>query len=174
CSSLVTCHSSLIMLEHATLLLHEWKADGAAWARSITDGAGQPLGCVRLESDPRTFWFSWLRRVKLDIFETDDASHLMTMTRSWSMLGIWEVEDAEARAVGTIYACSIVSSEGHRLALVERANPAIRLLNELDQVLATVSNKGPVEITFAPGEANPFLRMLLLGYAIAQTPLPSR
>jgi hypothetical protein len=170
------------MLEQASLLVHAWtqKAEpdgrGLAWIRPVTDGAGRPLGFVRLDGDPRGSWFSWFRKVRLDIFETDDVSHLMSMTRSWGMLRIWEVDDAEDRHVGTVYAHSIVSSEGERLAWIERESPERgHLLDSAGELLATFGKKvaGVVEVTFA-SPPNPFLRMLVLGCALALEPGPNR
>jgi hypothetical protein len=167
------------MLEHALLVVHDWtqkaEPDGSlAWMRAVTDAAGRPLGFVRLDGDPRGAWFSWFRKVRLDLFETDDASHLMSVTRSWGMLRIWEVDDAEDRHVGTVYANSILSAEGERLAWIERATPERgRLLDSTGQQLAIFGKKaGSLEVTFAP-PPNPFLRMLLLGCALAFEPGPN-
>jgi hypothetical protein len=165
------------LLEQATLLVHAWKREdgGAVWQRAITDPAGQPLGCVRLEREPGSSWLSWFRKARLTVLETEDASHLMTVTRAWRVLGIWDVEDAEARHVGTVYSRSIVSSEGNRVALIERdPSVGLRFLGETDQLLGTIAAKDIVELAFAAGDANPFLRMLLLGYAVSLAPLPSR
>lgn len=163
------------MLEHASLLVHGWQKKvepdgGLAWMRPITDAAGQPLGFVRFDGAARGSWFSWFRKVRFDVFETDDASHLMSVTRSWGMLRIWEVDDAEDRHVGTVYANSIVSSEGERLALIEFES----IVDAGGQRLATISKKAAVvELTFAP-PPNPFLRMLVLGCVLALEPGPNR
>lgn len=164
------------MLENAILLVQAWKrADGGSvWQRTITDVAGQPLGCVRLEREPGSSWLSWFRKVKLTVLETEDASHLMTVTRAWRVLGIWDVEDAEARHVGTVYSRSIVSSEGNRVALIERDQGGLRFLGDADQLLGTIALKDAVELAFTSGEVNPFLRMLLLGYAVSLAGLPAR
>ncbi len=167
------------MLEHAILLVHAWKREdgGAVWQRAITDAAGQPLGCVQLEQEPGSSWLSWFRKARLTVLETEDASHLMTVTRAWRVLSIWDVEDAESRHVGTVYSRSIVSSEGNRVALIERdQRGGLRFLGETDQLLGTIAiaSRDVVELTFTPGDANPFLRMLLLGYAVSLAPLPSR
>jgi hypothetical protein len=168
------------MLEHASLLVHGWTQraepeDALAWIRPVTDGVGRPLGFVRLDGEPRGSWFSWFRKVRLDVFETDDASHLMSVTRSWGMLPIWEVDDAEDRHIGTVYAKSIVSSEGERLAWIERQTPERgRLLDLGGQQLATFGRQtaGVIEVTFA-SPPNPFLRMLVLGGALAFEPGPN-
>ena len=75
------------MLEHSALLVYDWtqavQPDGKnAWIRRIADAAAQPLGFVRCERHFTPTWLSWLRKVRLDVFETQDASHLMSLTRS--------------------------------------------------------------------------------------------
>ncbi len=158
------------------MVVHGWtqKAEldgGLAWIRSVTDGADRPLGFVRLDGAPRGSWLNWFRKVRLDVFETDDASHLMSVTRSWGMLHIWEVDDAEDRHIGTVYTKSIVSAEGERLAWIEHG----RLLDRAGQQLASFGRKaqGVLEVTFAP-PPNPFVRMLVLGCALALEPGPNR
>jgi hypothetical protein len=167
------------MLEQTPLLVHGWTQQaeldgGMAWIRPVTDAAGRPLGFVRLDGDPRGSWLSWFRKVRLDVFETDDASHLMSVTRSWGMLRIWEVDDAEERHVGTVYANSIVSSEGERLAWIERESPERgRLVNATGQLASFAKKAAVVEVTFTP-PPNPFLRMLVLACALAVEPGPNR
>src|SRR4051794_10031633 len=95
------------MLEHENLLIHVWTRtntpDGiSAWLRPITNASGRSLGFVRFEGNPDASWLAWLRRIRLDIFETEDASHLMSLTRAWGRLRVWDVHDAEDRHVGSI------------------------------------------------------------------------
>ena len=113
------------MLEHATLLLHDWThaalSDGErAWIRPIRDVNGHSVGFVRFVGDPQGSWFSWFRKARLDVYETEDAAHLLSLTRSWGMLRVWEVDDAEDRHVGSVYTKTIVSSEGDPLAWRDR------------------------------------------------------
>src|SRR5687767_6376745 len=100
------------MLEQACLLAHPWsRADEKSpWTRRITDLAGAYLGVIRLEL-PSPGWFAWLRSLKLSVFETADASHLMTVTRRWAFSRIWDVYDAEDMHVGTLYYQTLVSSD---------------------------------------------------------------
>src|SRR5437763_5372944 len=101
----------LRMLEHSTLLLHEWTRssmpEGRTWVRSIADASGRRLGFVRHQRLAAMSWLFWLRKIRLDVFETDDASHLMTLTRSWTLFPIWELHDAEDRHVGSVYPKSL-------------------------------------------------------------------
>ena len=68
------------MLEQASLLVHGWTQQEGPWTRPISDAAGRPLGFVRLGGEAGTSWLSWFRKARLDVFETEDASHLMTVT----------------------------------------------------------------------------------------------
>jgi hypothetical protein len=165
------------MLEHSPLLIHPWShkplADGPAWVRPITDSAGLALGFLRLDGEPNASWFAWLRKVRLEVFETDDASHLMTLTRLWGISSSWDVEDAELRRVGTVYPKTLVSSENQRLGYIDRDDG--RILDPMGRVLARFSRTGAgvVDVAFmaeAPG--NPFLRMMMLGSILTAEPMP--
>jgi hypothetical protein len=168
------------MLEHSPLLIDPWTrstlADGEpAWIRVVTDTGAHRLGFVRYVGDPRRSWFSWLRASRLDIYETDDASHLMSLARSWSMLRTWEIDDAEDRHVGTIYTKIIVSSDGDRLGYLDRESPEQgRLLDRAGQVLLRYRSRANLtELSFAPeSTSNPFLRMLMLGCILTMDAAP--
>src|SRR5690242_11430614 len=109
---------NVVMLEHSCLHVAPWtptRADAfQSWIRPISASPSTPLGFVRLEGAFRTAWFSWLRSVHLDVYETEDASHLMRLIRSWGVLQLWDVYDAEERRVGSIYPPSLVDAEGER------------------------------------------------------------
>ena len=169
------------MLEHSQLLLQGWTKKplpegGLAWVRTIADASDHLLGFVRLDGVPAASWFSWFRKVRLDVFETEDASHLLTITRSWGVLQIWEVDDAEGRHVGTIHTKNIVSSEGGRLAYFDpQPGDQGRILDPVGRVLARFAKKpgGVWELTFTPEPAtNPFLRMLALGSVLTMEAVP--
>ena len=168
------------MLEHSLLLLQGWsRADGSptVWTRPITDAAGRRLGFVRLEGDPLAFWFSWLRKVRLEVYETDDASHLLTLTRAWGVLRGWDVHDAEKRHVGRIYPKTIMTGERVRLGFLDFESAAQgRVLDPTGQVLAKHARKGAaLEVTFTPlASGNPFLRMLILGSILTLDPEPNQ
>lgn len=168
------------MLEHACLHIHPWNRTAALedWTRRVTDAAANPLGFVRFEAKPESWWFSWMRGVRLELYETADASHLMTMIRSWGMSRVWEIYDAEERYVGSIYPPSLVDSEGGRRGYLDVASrDQARILDADGSVLATWqrTSSGLLEATFASDPSgNPFLRMLVLAGVIAQEPLPKR
>ena len=101
----------------------------------------------------------------------------MTVTRAWGLIGIWNVDDAEDRHVGTIYARSIVTSEGERLVTIERDHSDTRRLLDIDgRLLATIACKDTaLELACTPAlEPNPFIRMLVLGSLLSQMPMPDR
>jgi hypothetical protein len=154
------------MLEHSTLLIHDWTQsvlpDGeAAWIRVITAADGARLGFARYAGELRRTWFSWLRTRRLDVYETDDAAHLMSLVRSWTA---WEVDDADHRHVGTIYVRTIVSSDGDLLGYIDHATEEQgRILDHEGHVLMQYQQLDTsTELTFGT-PANPFLRMILLG-----------
>src|ERR1041385_8515546 len=88
------------MLEQAAWILQPWSfvaqaADGPAHVAQIRDASATPLGFVRLAGESHSSWLAWLGRVRLDVFETEDASLLMTLRRTWGLLGSWDLEDAD-------------------------------------------------------------------------------
>jgi hypothetical protein len=169
------------MLEQAALLVHPWTLrtvaeNGVVWERAIADAAGRSLGCVRFEGNPQRSWFSWLRRVRMDVLETDDASHLMTLTRAWGVLSNWEIVDAEDRPVGNVYAKTIVSSDNVARGHVEReASGAGLIRNSQLRIVARFArtDAGILHVTFEPDlSANPFERMLVLGAILTLDAMP--
>jgi hypothetical protein len=171
------------MLEHSSLLVHGWTrttlADAAeAWIRPITDGAARPLGFVRYQKLPALSWFFWLPKVRLDVFETQDASHLMSLTRSWTMLHIWDLHDADQRLVGSVYPKSLVASAGESLGFIDlESGEQGSIVNPSGQALARFRKKSGTsfEVAFAPDPAaNPFLRMMMLGCLLTLDPKPKR
>jgi hypothetical protein len=80
----------MAMLEHTSLRIAPWtltdlKDARRVWMRRITDSTAKSVGYVRLAGEARTWWFAWLQSVRLEVYETDDASHLMSLVRSWGM-----------------------------------------------------------------------------------------
>ncbi len=166
------------MLEHSLLVVHGWirQTDGA-WVRPVTDAAIRALGLVRFEGTPRGSWASWLHTIRLEVFETDDASHLMTLTRSWGVLGSWQVDDAEGRHVGNLYAKTIVTSENVRLGYLDATSKTQgRVVDLAGRTQAHFSrNEGPaLGVAFAPDAVtNPFVRMLVLASILTLEPRPN-
>jgi hypothetical protein len=168
------------MLEHPALLIHDWQPaaraeEAPAWIRAITNAARQPLGFVRLAGETGTSWFSWLRKVQLDVFETDDASHLLTVTRSWGMLRAWEVHDADDRHIGII-GKALWTPDREVLGLLDcDSGDHGRILDAAGRQLAQFGKQGRnvLDLTFTPQPtANPFLRMLILASVLTLEPAP--
>ena len=166
------------MLEHSTLLVQSWthapqQVGSRVWTRTITDSAGQPIGLLRFAGRPHGSWFSWLRRRRLDVYETPDASHLMSLTRSWGPLSIWHVHDAEENHVGGVYANTIVTSDSQRVGFLDRGAGCIRDSSRRILAQFAVKSESLVEVTFSPeAPASPFVRMLLLGCILTLAPWP--
>ena len=171
------------MLQHSSLLVHGWTQtvvpkEEDAWIRPITDLAHRRLGFVRYQKLAPISWLFWLRKTRLDVFETEDASLLMSLTRSWTMLPIWELHDAEDRHVGSVYPRSLVADGGQALGYLDLETEGQgRILDHAGRMLLTFAKKnGDIcELAFAAQlDANPFLRMLMLGYILSLDSSPKR
>ncbi|MSQ93385.1 MAG: hypothetical protein EXR98_02385 [Gemmataceae bacterium] len=170
--------SSPRMLEYPTLLVHGWaraaQVDGSlAWTRVITDSAGQPLGFGRFVGDPRGSWFSWLRQLGVEVHEAQDASDLMTLTRSWGIFRGWDVHDAEGRHVGSLNGKVVVTGENELIGYLDLQER--RMVGPSNRCVANFAVKEDtrLELTFTEElPPNPFLRMLLLGCILTLDPNP--
>jgi hypothetical protein len=169
------------MLEEADFLVHAWSRHAvsngeSAWIRNITNSSSKQLGFVRFDGDPERSWWSWLRQVRLDIFETEDASHLLTILKNWGVLGSWIVQDAEGNHVGNLYSSTIITSEPLKIARIDidaNGNGAIR--DMATQPIARVVQRadGVQEIAFTSEmSSNPFVRMLVLASVLTIAPTP--
>lgn len=170
------------MLEHSCLHVTSWTRDTrtgstSVWLRRICDKGAHPLGFVRFAGEPRRSWFSWLRGARLDVYETEDESHLLTLIRPWGILRPWQVYDAEDRRVGSIYLPSLLDTDGHRRALLDATDRDHGIIRDpQDRVLASFHSTPAteLEVIFQPElDANPFLRMLLLGGILLLEGAPS-
>jgi hypothetical protein len=169
------------VLEQTTLILSPWTRSPApgdcGWRRAVSDQAGKSLGFVRA---PRAAdsWFFWLRTLRLDVFETDDEAHLMSLTRTWSFRAVWDVFDSEERHVGYLYPTSLVASEVGLLAFVENeSRDRGRILDHNGGLLAQfqTNEAGQLALDFCTGVAfHPFLRMLVLGSVLTLDPDPRK
>ncbi len=166
------------MLEHATLRVLNWTqvkqpGGGLGWTRSIETLDGQPLGFSRVVDDCQGIWFSWLRRIRVEVCETPDASLVMTLTRGWGIFRTWEIHDAEGQHVGCVRAKTVITSELEFIGNFDLARGGI--LDSSERVLVTlaVAGEGGTELAFAKElTANPFLRMLLIGCVLTLDPTP--
>jgi len=169
------------MLERAALVIGPWRQlppgslpgwDAAGWGRSIADARATPLGFVRAV---RLAPWSWLIPQRFDVCETEDASLLMTLEQPWLSFGRFRVLDSESRLVGSVLVPHVLDSDGARLARIERngsGNQQVRMTaGEIAATLA-VQDGGALLSFPADTEPNPFLRMLMLGAALALEPRP--
>jgi hypothetical protein len=169
------------MLEASCLFIHPWIGgdDPPGWARLVLDGTtSAALGRVRWAGPRRQAWFAWLRGHRIEVLETEDAALLMTLARPWGLSRLWHLADAEERQVGTICPPVLLDSEGGRRGFIDTEDRMHgKVVNPMARVLAEYERR-PDQVTllrFAPDlEANPFLRMLVLGGVIVQEPPPGR
>jgi hypothetical protein len=166
------------MLENACLLIHGWKLNDAdaSWRRAVTDQTGQSLGFVQYQPPKSDSWFAWFRRARLEVYETEDASHLMTLIRGWRFGRTWNTYDAEDRFVGTAFPSLILSSDGFRLGEHARASAEHgAIVDGVGMSLLSYQKRAEqmVELRFTPAAmTNPFLRMLLLSWVLILDPVP--
>ena len=163
------------MLDHTCLIVHPWMPDGPTWTRRITDRDGRYLGQMRYDRALRVGWFAWLRKTRLHVYETEDDSHLMTLTSAWAMRRSWSVLDADDVHIGSLHLGRLVTSDGSTIGALEGNVQAGRIRDHVDELLASyrVRQDGAVEVTFMErAMENPFLRMLLLGSVLMQDAKP--
>jgi hypothetical protein len=111
------------------------------------------------------------------VYETEDASHLMSLVRSWRLLHIWDVYDAEECRIGSIYPPSVLDSTGQRRGYLDCAQPEQgAVVDTANHILASFRKQraNQLEVVFMPDPAaNPFLRMLLLASFLILDSMPS-
>ncbi len=112
------------MLENDGLLLQSWIDLSAvpsahldlarkSPARSICDpDSGSFLGFVRPRLSPSDGWLPWRSRQIFDIFETEDASLLLTLHSPRLLSWTWEVRDAEESRVGFLCRDALLDRQG--------------------------------------------------------------
>jgi hypothetical protein len=193
------------MLEQEQLLLRPWvplpgsfRQDGGGtrpepvetWRRAVLDPATrEELGHGRWHLAGVAGWLIWLARPVLQVFETEDASLLLTARRGWGPLSRWRVEDADGKPVGAFGHDGVtlrapgstapLDMKARRLPATWIADPSgcsfVRLEAATDETRERfVTNEGNELATlhrspegdllrFAPAaDPNPFVRMLLL------------
>ena len=175
------------MLEQQGLLLRPWrlaapadKSHQAAAAltepgtrnRDVLDlASGRELGFVRARQSPVWRGFRWLARRILEAYETEDASLVCSVTRSWGLAWGWEVCDAEERRVAVVYRRLIVHSTGRALAVTEwpaESSPGHFLNPRGTELGSFTSAPEGTSVTFAAIlDGDPFSRMALLGAVLS-------
>jgi hypothetical protein len=158
------------MLEEADLHIGPWlpgpgPGDGSrgTWMRRRISVRGQALGfaCRRHGA------WSWLVRRVVEVYETEDASLLLTLRPRWWRRA-WDVVDAENRVRGGVYRAWLLDDAEQSLALVQllAQGREARFMHPSGRDLGTCTKSGDnVHLRFA-GELDPFTRMILLGAAL--------
>ncbi len=163
------------MLERQGLMLKPWTAppdaaDGRVPRRAVLDaGTGEPLGFVALAT-PGSRWLRWLRPVRLEVYETEDASLLCSLRGPAFGRRAWEVRDSEDRPVALFFQGIILDAEGRRQATLERsADGGGTFVNSSGLELAAFApSSGGTTLTFSASlEGDPFARMALLAAILA-------
>jgi hypothetical protein len=154
------------MLEHGELVLRPWasarRTGSVAPTRSICDARGNSLGfAVRHPAVGWLFWpWSWPERV--DVYETEDESLLLTATRGWA--NTWKVRDAEERLVGQLRGGYVYDGTAECLAVREPAMERPDRFVSGTETLAEWAVRGEeIRLVFAERlDKEPFAKMVLL------------
>ncbi|MCI0378926.1 MAG: hypothetical protein L0215_15065 [Gemmataceae bacterium] len=177
------------MLESASLLLKPWspldslawtdaKPQGALWTRTIVDPAtDQPLGFASWDRPGRRGLLFPLAGKAVRVFETEDASLLMSMRRPWGLWRMWEIIDAEEHWIGSLYADVLFDRSGARLARWQQSGDSGEnaWVGERGLELASWQTIAGQDMIFRFGETqedNPFLRMATLAGVLLMPPWP--
>jgi len=177
------------MLEQPSLLLRPWAytlevawpkkmVQGAAWVRAIVDPTTDAaLGFAGWDSSTMAALLGWLGRKKIQVFESEDESLLMTLYRPPGFSRMWEVADAEERRVGHLYRDAIYDGYGTRLATMSSAADGSEtvLRGDAGAVLGAWQEIPGQGRYFRFGDAvhdNPFARMVTLAGVLALPPWP--
>jgi hypothetical protein len=177
------------MLEQPSLLLRRWihsvdvvwpktRVQSAGWVRVIVDPTSERQhGFAAWDTGLFAACFGWLGRKKIQVFESEDESLLMTLLRPWGPLRAWEVLDAEERCVGRLFRDVVYDGYGTRLAAMTPTADGTEtaLLADAGVVLATWQDIPGHGCYFRFGESvdkNPFVRMVVLAGVLALPPWP--
>jgi hypothetical protein len=176
------------MLEQPSLMLRPWihsfevawpkaMVQGAAWVRHVVCPAtDRPLGFAAWDTAGLPGLLAWLGRKRIQVFESEDESLLMTLYRPWGFLRTWDIFDAEERRVGHLVRDVLYDGYGARMATMSSANDGSDSAwrDEEGVVLATwqdIPGQGRY-FRFNEADANPFLRMAALAGVLALPPWP--
>lgn len=176
-------------MESASLLLKPWSsADSLAWTnakpivgpwtRAIVDPATDaPLGFASWDKPANRGLLFPLAGKALRVFETEDASLLMSMRRPWGLWRMWEIMDAEEHWIGSLYADVLFDRGGARLARRQQSadNRDNAWIGERGLELASWQTIAGQDVVFRFGESqedSPFLRMATLAGVLLLPPWP--
>jgi hypothetical protein len=143
-----------------------------AKVRPVADAATRRrLGFVTRQSGGGGPLLGWLAGGALLVYETEDASLLCSVHRTWSFARRWEVCEADGRRVALVYRALLVDALGYPLAEVEppAGAHAGRFVGRRCQELGNFRPDGlGTSLAFAAELDNdPFARMALLGAVLA-------
>jgi hypothetical protein len=177
------------MLEQPSLLLRPWihsfeiawpktHVQGSGWVRAIVNPTTErDLGFAAWGSGGMPGWLAWLGRKRIQVFEGEDASLLLALYRTWGLVRLWDVFDAEERRVGHVERDAVYDNFGARLATmcvaVDDSESVLR--GEDGLVLATWQQIPGQGCYFRFGDVaanSPFIRMAALAGVLALPPWP--
>lgn len=190
------------MLEEDRLLILPWAIDGRRPQLQQTchqstchilpilqPDKGIRLGVACWQQPTGWLWQRWLAVPRLMIYETEDYSHLFTMSRTWGFRDQFSVQDAEDQRVGLVSLLSARHRNASSLGFVEDAlgfilarlesacaSQAVHFRASDGSLLGTMraESEGWL-LTFARElQGSPFARMLLLAALLQQVAEPGR
>jgi hypothetical protein len=177
------------MLEQPSLLLRPWlHAFDEAWPKTLAHSGGwlrtivnptteQRLGIAAWETAGQNGWRTWLARKRIQVYESDDESLLMTLYRPWPLARTWDVRDAEERRVAQLSRLGVFDGFGAPLATVSLSSDGSEsALRGAEGVVMATWQELPGHgryLRFGEGfDDNPFIRMTALAVVLALPPWP--
>lgn len=165
------------MLERQTLRLMPWTwaapGDGKLPTLDRSRAVLAPesaamLGFARLVRGPS--WFGCGPQ-RIDVCETEDASHLLSLEQGWFSFGRWDFYDAERTRIGGMVGRHVLDERGFRSASIWQEGAALHAIRGRGGALLAwieTHGAGTTLLRFADDlDANPFMRMVLLAAALA-------
>jgi hypothetical protein len=146
-------------------------APSARFRNVIDPGSRKVLGFACAFESATWPGIRWLARRVMEVYETEDASLVCTMSRSWALAWGWNVKDADDRRVAVVHKRVIVQSTGRVLAVTElpAGLASGRFLNPRGMELGSFcTGTEGTSLTLAPIlEGDPFSRMALLAAVLS-------
>lgn len=159
------------MLERKSLWLGPWQP-GAT--RLIRDPATrEQLGIVRKRTPARPWWAPWFDQTVVDIFETEDESHVFSIAQRL-ISSAFEVTDSENRSVGLVRKGTVQDAHGQLVGVLKLPDHhgQGQVAAAQGQELAVLAHlEDGLDLTFSELlDGNPFARMLVLAGLIMAGP----
>lgn len=144
----------------------------ASFVRRLSDSVESPLGFAAWCRRGEGLLASWFGNRQITVYETEDASLLMTLRRGfWK---IWDIFDSEEHLIGRLYRGLLLDHDGKVIAQPHRREQGIAFHDSLNQTLALFTPSGG-NWTLSFGRevpTNPFVRLVLLGAALTHASEP--